>query len=250
MGCIILRLTQTGIDLQRVIPITAVIFLSLSWLSACSGSGGGEPAPVQDLATEETLVEPEPSVEPVEEPGDDTSIDDPNEGLTIEDPVSSEIEPAALGLLREDSRLISSVPEVVFTQTLADSGLQITYVSLDLVTVAPADNIEEQWFFMEDCLEQVTNPPVILVREGPAVPFTIDDDVVRNEQFDAFEITSIPVASATMLYGSVLQISDADFDGSIGTAGFNLRSIMGRHLWLSAGLAERDYPFSCAQQQP
>ena len=221
--------------------VVAPLFVVLS-LAGCSGSGGGGEEPEQNV--------------PIEDPAGIDEPVDAEETVSTEQPtgtgelVSPEIEPSTLTQLREDDSLISPVPEVVHTQTQADTGLQISYVSDSLIAAAPATYIEEQWIFMLGCIEQPTSPPVILVREGPVVPFTVDDDVVRNESFDGLDISSTPVASATRLYGSVLQISDTDFDGSIGTRGFNLRSIMGRHMWLSAGLPERDYPFSCAQQQP
>lgn len=168
----------------------------------------------------------------------------------IEDPQSSEPLPEVLQRLMANPDLLAPVPTVVHTQTSAGSGLQISYTQEAFRVAAPASQIDLQWAFMQECLEQVAAPPLVLVREGPAAPFTPDDDVVRNETLTAFEITSIPIASASTLYGAVIQVSVDDFDGSLGSASFNLRSIMGRHLWLSANLLERDYPFECARQQP
>lgn len=185
-------------------------------LSACSGSGSSADAPVAQL---------------------------------VDDSIASEAEPAVLAQLRADPSLISPVPDVVHTQTMADTGLQVSYTHTSLKLLAPAGFIEQQWVFMQTCLEQVSVAPLVLVRQGPAVPFTPADDVVRSETLMSLEITSVPVASASTLYGPVIQISGSDFDGSLGNQGFNLRSIMGRHLWLSANLPERDYPFECARDQ-
>jgi len=164
--------------------------------------------------------------------------------------VGSEPLPEVLRQLQDDDELLAAVPDIVHTQTMANSGLQISYTSHELRASAPAMVIEKQWVFMQSCLEQNNVAPLVLVREGPVEPFTAADDVVRNENIMALEINSVPIASASTLYGSVIQVSVTDFDGSLGTPAFNLRSIMGRHLWLSANLPERDYPFDCARQQP
>lgn len=168
----------------------------------------------------------------------------------VNDPVASEPLPEVLKQLQEDPNVLSQVPDVAHTQTMADSGIQISYTEKLLTARAPATHIEQQWLFMQECVQQVSVAPLVLVREGPAIPFTQADDVVRNETITALEITSIPIASASTLYGPVIQVSVDDFDGSLGTPAFNLRSIMGRHLWLSANLPERDYPFDCARQEP
>lgn len=168
----------------------------------------------------------------------------------VNDPVGSEPLPEVLKQLQEDPNVLSQVPDVAHTQTMADSGLQISYTEKLLMARAPATLIEQQWLFMQKCVQQVSVAPLVLVREGPAIPFTQADDVVRNETITALEITSVPIASASTLYGPVIQVSVDDFDGSLGTPAFNLRSIMGRHLWLSANLPERDYPFDCARQEP
>ena len=194
-------------------------------LSACGGSGGSEPV----------VVDNQP---------------DPEPDVVINDQQGSEPVPEALQRLAESSELIAPVPAVVHTETTAGIGLQVSYTALALRTVAPAQTIEKQWIFMQECLQQSTAVPVVLVREGPAEPFTLADDVVRNENPLATEINFVPIASATTLFGTVIQVSDSDFDGSLGTANFNLRSIMGRNIWLSNGLAERDYPFGCAREEP
>jgi len=152
--------------------------------------------------------------------------------------------------LQADSQVLTEVPTVAHTQTMANSALQVSYSHEELRTVAPATEIEKQWIYMQACVQQLSAAPLVLVVDGPVSPFTLQDDVVRNENPQALVISSVPIASASLLHGPVIQISVADFDGSLGTPLFNLRSIMGRHLWLSAGLAERDYPFQCAQSEP
>jgi len=187
-------------------------------LSACSGSGA-EPAPAPAQIVDDPALAPE-------------SV------------------PQVLQQLRQDPALIAPVPDIAHTQTLANTGLQVAYTEHALVAAAPAATIEKQWVFMQTCVELVGVAPVVLVREGKVEPFTMADDVVRNESLLATEINSVPIASASTLHGVVFQVSVDDFDGSLGAPSFNLRSIMGRHLWLAANLSERDYPFACAQEQP
>jgi len=103
---------------------------------------------------------------------------------------------------------------------------------------------------MQSCLQQSGVVPLVVVIDGPVMQLTAADDVVRNENPLATEISSQVVASATTLLAPVIQISVDDFDGSLGSPTFNLRSIMGRYLWLSNSLPERDYPFECARVVP
>ena len=150
--------------------------------------------------------------------------------------------PISLQQLEDEPGLLAEIPEVFASQTLADSGLQVVYTHSDQVTKIPALVIEKQWLFMQACLAQVAPAPVVVVMDGPVTPFTSEDDVIHS-------IEGIPIASASILLNAVLQVWDIDFDGFVGKPAFNLRSIMGRYLWLSANLPERDYPFFCAQQQ-
>ncbi len=145
--------------------------------------------------------------------------------------------------LEDDPGLLSSIPDVVSSEIRADTGLQIAYTREGQDAVVPGSLVEEQWVYMQTCVGQQSAPPLVVVRDGAVVPFTETDDVIYN-------IDGIPVASSSLRDVSVIQIQEADFDGSLGSPGFNLRSIMGRLLWLSANLPERDYPFNCARQQP
>lgn len=150
--------------------------------------------------------------------------------------------PDSLLQLEDDPGLLGSIPDVVATDIRADTGLQIAYTREGQAAVVPGALVEEQWVYMQSCVGQQSNPPLVVVREGAVFPFTETDDVIYN-------IDGIPVASASLRDVSVIQIQEADFDGSLGSPGFNLRSIMGRLLWLSANLPERDYPFNCARLQ-
>lgn len=168
----------------------------------------------------------------------------------LQDSQSSEQTPLVLTQLSEDTSLVSAVPQVQFTQTLANSGLRVSYTSEMLRVQAPAQTIEAQWLHMQECLQVVGETPLVLVRETEVKPFTMLDDVIRNEVFQDSELSLLAVASASTLYGTVIQIIVEDFDGSLGMANANLRSIMGRRLWLGANLRERDYPYECARTAP
>ncbi len=198
----------------------AVALLCVNFLAACSGSGSDSGA-VGGQAT-----------------------------APIDDMVSSEQTPTVLILLSEDDSVLSAVPEVVFTQTLADSGLRVSYTRLEQRLQAPALVIEDQWIHMQACLGVVDEPPLVLIRDNAVEAFTPEDEVILNEIFVAPDFSFVPTASSSTLHGTVIQVIVEDFDGTLGMPNFNLRSIMGRRLWVDANLAARDYPFECARQQP
>ena len=196
--------------IKRALTGATMLCLAIT-LGACSSSGSGS-APVEVPATQP----------------DSTSV-----------AVGT---PDSLLQLEDDPGLLGSIPDVVSTDIRADTGLQIAYTREGQAAVVPGALVEEQWVYMQTCVGQQSNPPLVVVREGAVFPFTETDDVI-------FNIEGIPVASASLRAVSVIQIQEADFDGSLGSPGFNLRSIMGRLLWLSANLPERDYPFNCARLQ-
>jgi len=164
------------------------------------------------------------------------SVDSSSQGSLISTP-------ASLLQLEDDTGLLAEIPNVVATETLAETGLQVAYTDSAQPALISPLNIQTQWVHMQSCLEQVAPSPLVVVREGPVTPFTSDDDVIHS-------IEGIPIASVSVRPTAVFQVHISDFDGSLGTPAFNLRSIMGRYLWLAANLPERDYPFTCAQQAP
>lgn len=213
----ILRLLKHAINYRRMVAAARVlaVLVGLSVMPACSKSA---------------------------------AVDAFNDGVpTASVNVSSQepltLVPAGLLLLEDEPGLLAAIPDVYASQTLANSGLQVAYTHPDQLKAIPALTIEAQWRFMQSCLQQVAVAPVVVIRDGPVTPFTSQDDVIHS-------IEGIPIASASIRTSVVIQVRDTDFDGSLGKFAFNLRSIMGRYLWLAADLPERDYPFSCAQQQP
>ena len=196
-----------------------LLFTLIFTVAACSDT----PSPGSSLSTDPVLIDDEPSMEPV---------------------------PQVLLRLQQSDELIAPVPTVVLTRSMAATGIQISYTALSQQQLAPAATIEAQWVQMQSCLQQTGVAPLIVVIEEQVMPLTLADDVVRNENPLATEISSQVIASATTLFEPVIQISISDFDGALGSPTFNLRSILGRYLWLSASLPERDYPFDCARQLP
>ncbi len=102
------------------------------------------------------------------------------------------------------------------------------------------DFIGAQWEHMQTCLMVSAQEPVIIVVDGKLEPTGLTDDVVRHIDGQIQASSHVTDTSAT------IQVSAQDFDGSLGSEGAYLRSIMGRYLWLANGLAERDYPYKCA----
>lgn len=124
--------------------------------------------------------------------------------------------------------------------TLANTGLQVGLAGeLDVARV-DMSLIEGSWTHMQTCLAVVAVAPLVIVTEDAIRPFSGSDDIL-------YHLDGSMTASLTRYAsGATLQISLADLDGSLNQVGFNLRSIMGRYLWTSAGLPERDYPHNCA----
>ena len=150
--------------------------------------------------------------------------------------------PEPLLVVQGDPARISAVPDVVAVEILSDSGLQIAYTrEAQRETVDPR-YVGLQWQHMQRCVGIVAPAPLVIIVAGTIEPLILTDDVLRDIEG---RITASAGTGATGI--ATMQVHEADFDGSIGNPGFALRSIMGRHLWLSAMLAERDYPFRCAR---
>lgn len=192
------------------------ITLMLALLSACSSSDA--PQPLED-ELRSTLA--------------DASVQAPL--------VPSVALPEALSELLASSALATPLPAISSVEILAESGLQVAYTQVEHTDLVPALSVEANWLYMQSCLNQVGVAPVVLIRSSAVVPLTQTDDVIHT-------IEGIPVASASVGSVPVIQIGLSDFMMTGDDRGFNLRSIMGRLLWSSAGLSARDYPYSCARQ--
>ncbi len=212
----------------RQVSISVVLTLTLS-LAACSGGGGGGAtapfAPLSDAAGEDV---PPASATP------------PSTGNPVE-PTAAPVVPPAIAALEDGGALLSDYPPVRFVDTLANTGVQIGYTAEGQQERTDTDFIEEQWEYMQRCLEETGTPPLIILVEGAVETLTVDDEVLRY--IDGSAIAS----SSVSLSGTVIQLSEDDLYGFYGVPGFNLRQIIGRSLWSDAGLPERDYPTTCAR---
>lgn len=207
------------------------LLLPLALLGACDGGSDGGPAggEGEDRSTigDASVAMP---TEPV--------LADPAFGIPV-DP------PAPLLVIEADPERIAAVPTLVAVETLADSGLQVGYTEPSQRGRIEPLHVGVQWEHMQRCVGVVAPPPLVLVRVD-VEPFAVTDDVIRDIEGRISASASEPVDGV-----AILQVRDAPFDGSTADAGFGLlRQIMGRHLWLSAGLLERFYPSECARTVP
>lgn len=121
------------------------------------------------------------------------------------------------------------------------NGLPVSYQ--DPGDAAPSDDdfIGAQWEHMQTCLLVSAQEPLVVVIDGELEPTDSNDDVIRHIDGQIQASSHVTDTSVT------IQVRAQDFDGSLGSAGAYLRSIMGRYLWLANNLAERDYPYDCAK---
>jgi len=129
-----------------------------------------------------------------------------------------------------------------FTPT-PGNGLPVVYQDPGEAILSSDDFIDAQWEHMQTCLLVSAQEPAVLVVEGKLEPIDSNDDVVRHIDGQVQASSHVTDTSAT------IQVRAQDLDGSLGSEGAYLRSIMGRYLWLANSLAERDYPYHCAKGQ-
>jgi hypothetical protein len=153
----------------------------------------------------------------------------------------SAVLPDALIGLQNAGALLAPIPAITSIEIMAESGLQVAYTQSDQNSIVQALRVELNWLHMQSCLQQVGVAPLVLIRSADFAALTSSDEVIHS-------IEGIPVASSTMGSIPVIQVGVSDFLMADDTNGYNLRSIMGRLLWSSAGLSVRDYPYSCARQ--
>lgn len=210
-------------------------------VSGCGGGGGSSDLPT---TFDDSLVAAadEPLLSPTL-PADD-SLSSQNQAAVSVDltgsntPVIAGATPAS-DLLFEDPTDLADVHSL---STLADTGIRIGFTGdIDAESV-DSGFIEASWSQMQSCLGVVAAAPFIIVSSDSIQPMSNADDVLFN--IDG----SITATSTRFATGVTIQISALDLDGSLNRIGFNLRSVMGRFLWASANLPERDYPHECANQ--
>jgi len=147
--------------------------------------------------------------------------------------------PAALQQLELSTAISEPIPFIHASEVLADTGLQVAFSTVDQQAQVSARSIEANWVHMQECLNQVSVAPLVLVREDGFAAMTADDIVIHS-------IEGYLVASVSLTAVPVVQIGVSDLLSSDESNGVNLRAIMGRLIWSSADLAVRDYPYTCA----
>jgi len=145
--------------------------------------------------------------------------------------------PAQNDLPFNDPTDLENVGSVV---TMADTGLRIGVAGSVTTDSIDMNLIESSWSYMQECLAVVAVAPLVIVTSEEIEPMSSRDDVLRH-------IDGSVTATATRFSSGVtIQLSVHDLDGTLGSIGFNLRSILGRYLWSSPSLPERDYSRTCA----
>lgn len=211
-----------------------------AWVSGCGGGAGSTdlPTPFNDflVAADEPLLSPTLPADDSLTPQDQAAVSVELTGSNT--PVVAAATPAT-DLLFDDPTDLSDVHSL---STLADTGIRIGFKGEIDAESVDSGFIEASWSEMQSCLGVVAAAPLIIVTSDAIVPLSNADDVL-------FYIDgSITATSTRFATGVSIQISALDLDGSLNRIGFNLRSIMGRFLWASANLPERDYPHECANQ--
>jgi len=120
--------------------------------------------------------------------------------------------------------------------------VQIVYADPALQSSVDGDYIDSQWVQMQTCLQITAQTPTVNVMSERITPLSADDDVIRYIDGSILATSTVTDTAVT------IQVTEADFDGSLGDKGGNLRAIFGRYLWFSANLPERDYRYDCAKQ--
>ena len=129
------------------------------------------------------------------------------DGGAVPAPVGG-VQPQLLVALRDEAALINPLPPIVLVETLPGSALQVAFADVVVERRTDTRYIEEQWTYMQDCLGVSGGAPLLIVTADPIKPLTAGDDVLRH--IDGFATAS----STASLAGTVLQIWEADFDGS------------------------------------
>ncbi len=160
--------------------------------------------------------------------------------LPLNEDANASNDPVTIGEKPAEDPTGSPGPETIATITAAENGLQVSYMTQAQQDSIDTDYVASQWTHMQSCLDIVAPPPRVIIVSGTISLLSPEDDAVRH--FDG----RVKAASSQQETGVIMQVSEDDFDGTLGEVGGYLRSIMGRFLWLSEQLAERDYPYNCA----
>ncbi len=147
---------------------------------------------------------------------------------------------AVTNTVNQESDLLQQPQADQPAQTQANTGLQVTLTSDSQNDWVSADYIEQQWVHMQNCLGITAVAPEVIVMSGNFSAESGEDDAIRY--IDGRLLASAHVSDS----GVTMQVTENDLDGSLGAKGSFMRSIMGRFLWFSSNLPERDYEYECA----
>ena len=127
-------------------------------------------------------------------------------------------------------------------QITAATGVQITFADEAQKDSIGGDYIESQWVQMQTCLQITAQTPAVRVVSDRITPLTSDDDVLRFIDGSVLATATVTSTDAT------IQITEADFDGSLGPRATTFAPLSVVISGFSASLPERDYPYHCANQ--
>lgn len=203
-------------------PLTVLLLTSLTAsLMACDSGAGTSAGDASALVNQGES--PDPSFQALPPVLEASPTADP---LQLADPTSGMGE--------------SDIPGASFS-VVAAGGLGVHYGQLEAMQAMEPDQVQAEWWWMQQCLGVSSADPIVLITQTPLQTQARQDDVL-------FDIDGQPVATAGGLENQLLlqlHLRDALTPDD---QAYYLRSIMGRSLWFSAGLAERDYPHYCARR--
>lgn len=203
--------------------LTQVILTSVFLLVLGACSSGGDPVPVDS----QTL-----------EPGDSV-LSDPGAAESAVDIAGTEGVPFA----DSGADVFQLYPDIIDLQISESTQLRLAFTDLNQQTDSALPFVDRTWSEMQNCLGVAANPPLVILKTADVEPFSSSDDTIFN-----FEM-HIAASAHDVDGASVIQILANDLDEQGESQGFYLRSILGRYLWRSNQLAERDYNYTCASSK-
>ena len=183
-----------------------VVAALITLTSACGGGASDPSTAIGDASDLRTDVELEPSAP------------------LLADPVS--IDAFAL------------FPALIELRQSNETALMVGYTAQSQLDTG-VDFFDAVWSDLGDCLGVVAVPPLIVVQSDEVVPLTGADDIF----LDFFGRLSASANESAD--GASIQILENQVRDEQGSSSFILRSILGRYVWRSNDLPERDFDTSC-----
>jgi len=202
--------------------------LSIAVLAALLGScgGGNADTPVPVVSTDQ------PPDAPPDAPSDRPQAD----------PVTL---PAPLLAVQQDPARIGEIPPIALSEIVASSGLEIAFTDHEQRSRIDPLDIARWWDDIQTCVEIVAQAPLVVINADAIDPFLPGDDVLPDP-FVGITASGGRGSDGTPLF----QVRSDVFDRVGDEAGYPLRLIMSRFLWISDDRPDRDFPYLCAQNVP